>query len=372
MRGAHKSKAYTVEVASDTGTGHVATLTQADDTAGYAPITIDFAVKKGVIVTGRVIDKSTGKPVPGFVMTDALNANSFVKDYPPVIDYPEYELTGSDGTFRIVSFPGAVILMGGPDPDRLPDDRLAWYRYKPSAADPKHPEFFQVNEGFDEYLGIDGKTRFLQGTGCKVLKIEAGITTFEQNLVLEPATALPVKIRDAAGKPVNGAWTTGIGGNEWRRPEEMKGDTTAAYNLEGKPRQMIFYEPTRKLFGMLTLKGNEKEPATVTLVPGGAIAGRVIGEDGKPLAGVAVNFSLGFSTSNQFHAFIHRAQPIETDAEGRFRIDDILPGVEIGLVFSRGKQQFEWATKAAKLRTESRKTTDAGKLELKLKPQRGE
>jgi hypothetical protein len=60
---------------------------------------------------------------------------------------------------------------------------------------------------------------------------------------------------------------------------------------------------------------------------------------------------------------------IETDAEGKFRIDDVVPGVKFSLTFSRGMQQFELATKATDLKAEPGKSIDAGELKLKPKAQ---
>jgi RNA polymerase sigma factor (sigma-70 family) len=374
LHGARKSKAYTIDMWSDATTGYVSLRVHVDDTAGYEPISIDLATKKGVIITGRVIDKGTGKPISGFVMTGALNANPFVRDYPGEKHYEEYASTGLDGTFRIIAFPGPVILMGGPDPNRLPEGKLAWYRYKPIKTDPMYPEYFMKEDeaSFAEYVGADGQTSPVQGTACKVLKVEAGISTIEQDLILEPATALPVKIRDADGKPVAGVLATGFGREDMWGPEEVKGDTTVAYHLEGKPRLMVFYEPTRKLFGTLALKGDETESVTAKLGPGGSVEGRAIGEDGKPLVGVAVHLKHQDRRAEKVHSYIHRDRSVETDLDGKFRIDDVVPGLKFNLSFSRGKQLFELAAKAADLKSESGKTTDAGKLELKLKPQRGE
>jgi RNA polymerase sigma factor (sigma-70 family) len=374
IHSARKSKAYMVEVTSDTASGHMAAQGRADDVAGYEPITIDLAVKKGVIVTGRVIDKGTGKPIPGHVRTDALNANPYVKEYPEYESsaWMKSESTGPDGTFRTVAFPGAVILMGGPDTSRMPDGTLAWYRYKPVAADPKYPDFFAMNSGLGPaYFGVDGAIRPMQGIACKVLEIKAGTATVEQDLIVEPATELPVKIRDAEGKPVNGVWATGIGSYDWDRPVEVKGDTTSAYHLEGKPRLMVFYEPSRKLFGTLNLKGNEKEAVTVKLGTGGSVKGQLIGTDGKPMAGVAISLHHRVRPVDEVHEYVHRARPVETDVEGKFHIDDIVPGIKFELSFSRGNQQFELTT-AANLTAEPGKAIDAGELKPKPKAQRGE
>ena len=59
-----KAKEYTLEVPSDPATGFVKSQVHVADTPGYEPITADINVKKGVIITGRVIDAATKKPIP--------------------------------------------------------------------------------------------------------------------------------------------------------------------------------------------------------------------------------------------------------------------------------------------------------------------
>ena len=49
------------------------------DTAGLDPATVDFELKRGVWVEGRLTDKVTGKPVRGSVDYFALDANPIVK-----------------------------------------------------------------------------------------------------------------------------------------------------------------------------------------------------------------------------------------------------------------------------------------------------
>src|SRR5438105_12599302 len=104
----------------------------AEETPGFEPVTADIATKKGVIVTGKMIDKSTGKPVVGFVMISVPRGNPFVKDYPPFNNSAWFAAvdTAADGTFRAVTIPGPVLLMGGPS--TLEEQG----KYKRPAADP--------------------------------------------------------------------------------------------------------------------------------------------------------------------------------------------------------------------------------------------
>ena len=367
IRGAHKSKKYTVQVENDIATRYMGVRVAADDTVGYTPITIDVPVKKGVMVTGRMIDKGTGKPVAGQVIIDLLKDNPFAKGSPyarSLHDRSQHAETDSDGVFRCLTFPGMVILMGRPGSQW---NLHSEHRYKPITADTKYPEFFTKNENGEWYTTFDGRSGLLQGNACKVLKIDPGATTFEQDLVLEPASSLPVKIRDLVGKPIKGTWATGISSGEGYAfpPTQVEGDSCSAYETTGRPRLMIFYEPARKLFGTLAIKGDEKEAVTVTLGPGGSVKGRLVDAGGKPMAGVTVYHALRHVGARELdERVVHGMARVETDAEGNFRIENIVPGIKVGLLFARGEQVLEPVMKSADFTTESGKTNDLGELKL--------
>src|SRR5262249_11847037 len=152
---------------------------------------------------------------------------------------------------------------------------------------------------------------------------------------------------------------------------EIRAARCAPSTRGGSPRLMVFYEPTKKLFGTLALKGDEKEPATVTLGPGGSVTGRLLGEDGKPLSGVTVRLYHRDRVAEEIHDYAHRAVLVETDADGNFRIDDVVPGLKFNLSFRRGKQSFEPAGKLEDLTAEPGKPTDAGTIKLKPRPDTG-
>ena len=182
IHGVRKMKSYLLEVDSDVTTRHVAAELLADDTVGYEPIIADFAVKKGVIVTGKVIDGGTKKPIPGIVEVGVLNDNAFVKDFPPFSE-TGYTVTPDDGTFRVVTIPGRVLLMGGPDFRRLPDGEEARALYKPPAPDPKYPQYFPKQAQGRIYFGY--KYGMIRGNFCKVLDIKPDAEVVEQDIVVE-------------------------------------------------------------------------------------------------------------------------------------------------------------------------------------------
>src|SRR5262249_7526326 len=122
IHGVRKAKSYLVQFLGDPATGYTPSQVWADDTTGYRPIAADLKVKEGVVVTGKVIDRATGKPIPGWAMAAVLSDNPFVKDY----NYAKFkrptgmpfiaasEEMDAAGTFRLVTLPGPVLLTAGP------------------------------------------------------------------------------------------------------------------------------------------------------------------------------------------------------------------------------------------------------------------
>jgi RNA polymerase sigma factor (sigma-70 family) len=187
VRGAHKARSYALEVEDDLEAAYVGAYARAADTAGYEPVTIDVKVKKGVIITGKVINAATKKALPGVASVAVLSDNPFVKDYPELTSRGLYpQATGEDGTFRLMTIPGPVLLMGGPDYRRLPDG-LAANGFLPAVPDPKYPQYFDKRFNGRAYFGVGGTVGFVQGNFCKVLELkpDAGVVT--QDILVEPA-----------------------------------------------------------------------------------------------------------------------------------------------------------------------------------------
>jgi hypothetical protein len=180
LRGGLKTPTYMLEVPSDPSTGHMACRFRADDTAGYEPITANIQVKKGVIVTGKMVDRASGQPVPGFARAHVLINNPFAKDYPEFYSWSDMEMkeTSADGTFRVVTIPGPVLLVGGPA------EHAETKKYKPPSPDPKYPQYFPMNMGLS-FFGPGGSYNIIEGNFCKVLEIKPGVAVVNQDIVLE-------------------------------------------------------------------------------------------------------------------------------------------------------------------------------------------
>jgi RNA polymerase sigma factor (sigma-70 family) len=336
IRGARKHKGYAVEVPADTVTGLLPCRGTAEDTAGFEPITIDLKCVKGVVITGIVTDKATGKPVRAHLVVDVLANNPFVKKYPPhlqtALRVSTTLPTGDAGEFRFVSAPGPVML------SVLPADGGGMY--KQAGADPKHPDLFSERGGLLIFDSYGGGLRPVQGSLCRVIDTKATDAVVTVNVELEPAPKVLVKVVDADGKPVTGAKASGVTHIPHDRPMAFPDvDTVSVFNPDPKnPRFIAVVHEQRKLVGTFTLTAGAKDPV-VRLGRGGSVTGRAVDADGKPLAGLTVDwwythYQVGAATA--FTA-LTAGKVVTTDANGQFRIDAVFPNEEFQLLFKRGK-----------------------------------
>jgi RNA polymerase sigma factor (sigma-70 family) len=350
IHGVARDKSYTIGVASDPVTGYVGTEVRAADTPGYQPIRADLRVKKGVIITGKVIDEATGQSVPGYTAAAVLDGNPFVKKYPPMSNYSlrgDREYTEGTGAFRIVTLPGPVLLMVNIDYTQSTGDFTEDMKYADPIPDPKYPQYFARERDWPSYHVFGGGTSPVQGCFCKVLEIKPGTAIVHQDAILRRASRLSVKIEDADGRTVRGAWATGIG-TTGHSPVQIHEASCAAYGVKaGKPRLMVFIHTQRKIAGTLTLTEKEKQPAVVQLRRMGSIKGRLLDRDGKPLARVAVDLFYRDARAYFVHEMIYGREQVVTDADGAFTLDNVVPELEFRLSFQSRRQRFERETKAA-------------------------
>jgi RNA polymerase sigma factor (sigma-70 family) len=375
MRGIRKTKQYLLAASSDAATGYLGRQLWAEDTPGYQTIPADLRVKKGVIITGKVIDGGTGKPIRGFAWPAVLAGNPFVKDYPKFRESIGLWSDGSDGddsgAFRVVTIPGPVVLMGGPNDNPSP-------LYKSPRPDPKYPQYFETNQSdsrsfrirvHPEIGGANGGIP--QGNFCKVLEIKPGVAEVKQDIVLERAFERTASIRDAEGQPLCGVWAAGIAPRSYHPARRIEQASCLFYGELDEPKLLVFYHPDKKLVGTRRLKEDEKGPIAVKLGPMASIAGRLLNPDGKPLANIAVELRYRDREAEIIHDVIQESKRLVTDANGGFAFDAVIPSLKFELAFGRGIRRFERETKrgAASRQVEPDERRDLGAIKLKLSPE---
>src|SRR5262249_46493434 len=82
---------------------------------------------------------------------------------------------------------------------------------------------------------------------------------------------------------------------------------------------LLFVDKDRKHGAFLTLKGEIKEPLTIRLEPCGSVTGRLLDQDGEPVAEAVVRLDAD-------GPYDSGPAKVKTDKQGRFRFEGIVPG----------------------------------------------
>jgi hypothetical protein len=320
LDGVPKDGQYTVSAG---GMGyHNATHLQVADTPGLAPLTVDFALDRGVIVRGRLLDKA-GKPVRGFVHFAATPDNPHRKDFasfgkPQALVAREGD-TKEDGSFEVLAIPGPGALLA------TADDTDGFVRLPPG----------KVNLG----------NLILEGHHAVVpINVPEANPKAVFDVLLERGRKLAGKVVGPDGKPLAGAVVAGRSGvailTFGRGPDPLPGSSFTVGGLGAKQgRTLIAVYPQKKLAAIHKLRGDEKGPVTLWLEPTGGLVGRVLGGDGKPRGELAVRVEVGYDQ------LVKQKLPVElrfeypqwskilnaettTDKEGRFRVGSLVPGLK--------------------------------------------
>jgi RNA polymerase sigma factor (sigma-70 family) len=373
IRGAKKAASYRLSVPRDTTDAMLGRTVEVPDTSiGLEPQTADIGVAKGVLLTGRVLNVATGKPVPGFACVGILAGNTAIKSRPEFAapDCYEQAATDKDGTFRTVVIPGPLLLMGGPW-GWAGDGADVSVKYKQQRTDPAFPKYF--DEAGVRFRDTGGGQTIIQGQSSKVLLVRADAKTFTADVLLQPATGFAVKFRDPDGKPLRETLIAGNTSQDWTSPVSNATDAGTVYDLDTHhPRLIVVYQPRRQLVAAVTLKGGEKAPFAVTLLPAGSAKGKLVDADGKPLANAAVRIGYFDRPADEIHRIIaggwyESGKEGTTNAAGEFVVGQLIPGRKFAVTaFAKGKDYEPPEIESVKgYAAQSGKTTDLGTIPLR-------
>jgi RNA polymerase sigma factor (sigma-70 family) len=364
--GLPKADAYQISFYPPLETGCLSRSAQVADTEGLRPVTADVEVRRGVEVHCRLIDKVTREPVRGELRYTPLEVNPLFSEalepggYRPSREFQRTRVPGPDGVFRLVAYPGpgllVVILQG----------HMGSYLSRPidpadlaKARGDFHMEWAKL---FGMYRLIDPKE------GDKPLAVD---------IELDPGRKATGALLGPDDKPVSGATAYGLDRHFLMRGIDrldgpgvsLKADTFTASVLDPeRPRTVSFIHKERRLIGRVELRGDEKGPVTVLMEPWGVLTGRLVDGDGKPVAGVRLGWHYPSVTAPGLPP---PAEPFTTDAEGRFRVEGLAPGVkfEIPLQGDEKKAVTFSAGEALKgLTIEAGQTRDLGDVRVKVTP----
>ncbi len=238
----------------------------------------------------------------------------------------------ADGTYHgfVLPGPGAVFVA----------TRGRW-DYRPAHVDPK--AFFapgRTEWTAQEWISSYGTKDMLSISGGMAVQSEYAAIVLvnpapdsgplELSATVVKDKQRRVSLVDPGGKPVEGAQTWIAQGI--LQPHRLT-PRSSSLLLTGlhpdRVRRITFLKEDRQLIGFLLAQGDDEAPATVRMAPWSAVTGRIVDENGKPLP-IRTPEEKRPPSISLFGQGNLRGNPdsgVVTDTEGRFRIDQLVPGL---------------------------------------------
>ncbi|HMC65687.1 MAG TPA: hypothetical protein VKI65_12175, partial [Gemmataceae bacterium] len=318
------------------------------DTPGLDPVTVDFEMKRGVWIEGKITDKVTGKPLQGSVEYFSMYSNPNLGDYPGFAG-THYRILAAkeDGSYRVVGLPGPGL--------------IGVYYQK--------DHYLRAGERDDEYaakftektpLNTAPYALFFPNNFNAVARIDPvkGLDSVKQDVTIDPGWTFTGRLLGADGKPLTGAQSFGTGMPWEEERERMKKTadfTVRAFNPR-RPRDVFFQHLQMGLVGVAKPPKENGGAVTVRMEPGAAVTGRLVDADGRPRTGVELEVWFRLKEERGWSRF--SPERVKTDREGRFRIGALLPGREFRLSAGKGELLTIRAPRSGQ-------TKDLGDVQLK-------
>jgi RNA polymerase sigma factor (sigma-70 family) len=291
--------------------------------------TFDFDLPRGVWLEGQVKDKATGRGVLAefqyLIFQDPMPAPEGIQGLPgstgPYYRDPYGNVTDAEGKFRLIAAPERALLGVSAAGEQAGRYRIGVGADKISGI--------KNNEGGRVLLPAPDPlaTAATSFDSMVEIKPEKGATVVRCEVLLDPGRTVTVQVRGPDGNPLEGARALGQSARtahlHWSQAP-LAAEFTV-YALEpGKNRTLLVEQAEKNLSARWEIKGDEPGPVVVTLQSSASVVGRLVDDEGRPQAhaDITVRFFLAPSAAPGRHS-----HPVRTDAEGKFRIDGLIPGL---------------------------------------------
>ena len=320
------------------------------------PVTIDFAMKRGVWIEGRVFDQATGEGVADAGLEYFIFQDNPHRDDYPGFDYPRISFplqAGDDGSFRIVGIPGRGIVGAR-----------------------------KGNEGYRIGLGADQFADEIQGGLLPTMPANCGPSNFNMvvevdipedaevfscEIPIDPGHWVEVRPVGPDGAPKAGFWAFGMADvyAAWRRePEGAETFDVTALGPDDRRLVQVAVEDDR-LAGMAVVEGDGPDEITIAMQPWSEVTGRLVDEDGRPFASAALTTGFRVRKSDGDldigtvpHEFVTLGE------DGRFRIVGLTPGLSYTFMLRRDREVL--GEPIAGLTVEAGEVKDLGDVTVEL------
>jgi hypothetical protein len=305
-------------------------------TVGLTPAVCDMDMARGVVVTGRVADRVTGKALRGGVSYVPLAGNTEVGKLPGkdihMLGSMSYRLD-SDGRFRFVVPPsnGIVVVQA----EFHSSDQKPYPQVRARAED-RGKDYFRRHEGLGEtFICMDRDLPLSGWHGYQIINPKPGTESLAVDFRLDPGQTVTGRVVGPDGKAFVGTTVAGLSAT-FEKPTALIGDTfTAQAVVVDEHRPVAAVHAAKKLAGIADASAEAKDPPTIKLAAWGTVAGRLLDGDGKPVAGAVVYLSYGrLAAAALLHHHLTNGKGATTDGDGRFRLDAPFADAKFDLTFS--------------------------------------
>lgn len=339
------------------------------DDEGLQAITLDGELTRGVIITGRITDKITGKPVAAGLHYNPLKGNKF---YATTVGTDKHHFgsqgfsTDANGRFRLVVLPGPGLITAQSNSRSESGGRYTIAKLDP--ADKPWAYLQQAESLGEAFIAADGHIEPLfNQSGYKVIDPAAGTESVTVDMKFDPGWSISGTIIGPNGEPVAGCTITGLmAAFDPRKTLTDANFTAVALDLE-RPRTVAAMSADRKLAAAIKVSGAEKTPPVIKLQPTGTVTGRLTDADGKPVANAQVSVFYSDNVVNQLRsANIFDRATTTTDADGRFRAEGVMAQQRFGVGFAVKGRMLDSTPKSRDMTMTPDETKDLG--DIKSKP----
>ena len=292
--------------------------------ADTAPLIKDVKAKKGVLVTGKVIDGETRKAVQGYVQCYAQSDNPHVKDAPMFKRGNTRYLNRTDreGNFSISVLPGQSVLVFNADNHQR-------YKRGAGAEDLKWQTADDQNgfyRAYPSYLVVNNHHYI------KPLNFKPGDQPTPLEITLGSGVEIPVEVVREDGSVPEEFYFLGQNnfGSTWYHEDDaikVKG----YFSSQG--RTVMAFDHVQNLIGRVRIDGEPPEKIKIQLSPAAKVTGRLVDDEGEPIAGAVLGNSFKAyremrDNVPQVSHFLSRirSRPIMTDKDGNFELIGFMPG----------------------------------------------
>ena len=318
--GLSKSPKYRVDARPAQGSPYLGWSPQTvSDTEGLKPIDTDLELSRGVAVTGRLIDKTTGQPVPcDWIQYYPLPGN-------PDQGTPQGIPSGIDHSFRITVPHGGGMIAVKARGKSLP--------YPGARLNPADKGKFQIKGEDGSQFGID----LVDPSRLRICRLPRGNRVATLDMEVTPVS----RSSSRTCRPERTARDRSVGHGPDHGPirvDDHRGLQFRRLRIATR-RNASCRNPARRPCRRWLGDHGGSDPAdrsvVVKLVRYGALAGRVFDEDGLPLRGAKISAIVekrqryGPSDPN------FRPREAVSDGDGRFRIEGINPSLSVRLWFHK-------------------------------------